>query len=129
LTFVIFERSSQLFNCNVRKTRTTGLLGMTHSTTGLYKIPVPPVNCRPTGRFHAILSAEICQVIRLSMLFLTLQWNSLGRTSFDVHASQRDVRLRKIVVALNHDCRSETRCGLLHYDSSKHCTCPLNRFI
>ena len=26
-------------------------------------------------------------------VFLTLQWNSLGRASFEVHESQRDVRL------------------------------------
>jgi hypothetical protein len=25
--------------------------------------------------------------------------------------------------------RSKTRCVLLHYDSSKHCTCPLNECI
>jgi hypothetical protein len=23
----------------------------------------------------------------------------------------------------------KTQCNLLHYDSSKHCTCPLNKFI
>jgi hypothetical protein len=28
-------------------------------------------------------------------VFLTLQWNSLGRASFEAHESQRDVRLGK----------------------------------
>jgi len=30
-------------------------------------------------------------------VFLTLQWNSLGRASFEVHESQRDLRLGKLV--------------------------------
>ena len=30
-------------------------------------------------------------------VFLTLQWNSLGRASFQVHESQRDLRLGKLV--------------------------------
>jgi hypothetical protein len=30
-------------------------------------------------------------------VFLTLEWNSLGRASFEVHDSQRDVRLGKLI--------------------------------
>jgi hypothetical protein len=30
-------------------------------------------------------------------VFQTLQWNSLGRASFEVHESQRDLRLGKLV--------------------------------
>jgi hypothetical protein len=30
-------------------------------------------------------------------MFLMLQWKSLGRASFEVHESQRDVRLGKLV--------------------------------
>jgi hypothetical protein len=30
-------------------------------------------------------------------VFLTLQWNSLGRVSFEVHESQLDVRIGKLV--------------------------------
>jgi hypothetical protein len=30
-------------------------------------------------------------------VFLTLEWNSLGRASFQVHESQRNVRLGKLV--------------------------------
>jgi hypothetical protein len=30
---------------------------------------------------------------------------------------------------LVHNYPSKTRCVLLHYGSSKHCTCHLNKFI
>jgi len=34
---------------------------------------------------------------KVGHVFLTLQWNSLGRASFEVHESQRDLRLGKLV--------------------------------
>jgi hypothetical protein len=36
-------------------------------------------------------------------VFLTLQWNSLRRASFEFHEGQRDVRLGKPVATLNHN--------------------------
>ena len=46
-------------------------------------------------------------------VFLTLQWNSLGRASFEGHEGRR----------------GKTRCVLLHFESSKRCVCPLYKFL
>jgi hypothetical protein len=52
------EALPKLFHCSVRNTWATWWLGMTHRTSGLNKILVPRVNCRPTARFLAVLSAK-----------------------------------------------------------------------
>jgi hypothetical protein len=49
---------SQLFHCSNRNTWATWWLGMAHGTSGLNKILMPRVNCRPIGRFLEILSAK-----------------------------------------------------------------------
>jgi hypothetical protein len=46
------------------------------------------LNCHNVGK-HQVLSPIV--------MFLTLQWNSLGRASFEVHESQHNVHLRKLV--------------------------------
>jgi hypothetical protein len=50
---------SKLFHCSVRNTWATGWLDVVHRTSGLYKILVLRVNCRPTVTFLAILSAKL----------------------------------------------------------------------
>jgi hypothetical protein len=102
------EALPKLFHRSARNTWATGWLGMAHGTSGLIKILVPRVNWRPTGRFLAILTAEI-----------SLQWNSLGRAAFELYGSQRDMRLRKLI-QWTITMPGNTCCILLHYDSSKH---------
>jgi hypothetical protein len=67
---------------------------MEHRTSGLNKILVPRESCRPTGRFLAILSAEI---------FLTVEQL---RQNFIVHENQRGLRLGKLIPIYSEDIYS-----------------------
>jgi hypothetical protein len=64
------EALSKLFHCSVRNTWATGWLGMVNRTSGLNKILVPRVNCRPTVRLLAILGGKFLFNLSSRLSFL-----------------------------------------------------------
>jgi hypothetical protein len=65
-----------------------------------------PVNLRFTRGTRILLRPDVlCAMPSHSVahVFLTLQCNDVGRASFEVHESQRDLRFGKLLLTLNHD--------------------------
>jgi hypothetical protein len=59
-----------------------------------------PVGLQFTRCTRILLRPDVLWAIPshpVARMFLMLQWNSFGRASFEVHESQRDVRLGKLV--------------------------------
>jgi hypothetical protein len=65
-----------------------------------------PVGLQFTRDTRILLRTNVLYVMPshpVAHMPLTLRWNSLGTASFKVHESQRNVRLGKLLVALNHN--------------------------